>query len=262
MSGPPGATVNFDPHYTNSGKRSIATFSSPGTYRLRSRVIHHYGGDSQHEFDVQVGVADTAPPIAGGATLLVNDVPRPTASLAFSEFVGWSVWHDDVQLLNITSSQAVPPEQFTVSYDAATNTARVALLGPAGGLPQAGDYRATFAAAAVYDTAGNYNSQPLTFDFTFLPGDADGDGDIDGDDFFAIDAGFTAGAAGYANGDFDYNGLIDADDYFLIDSNYNKAQLALALPARAVTGSGAELPSVLMPPISSRMSELLRELEV
>jgi hypothetical protein len=51
-------------------------------------------------------------------------------------------------------------------------------------------------------------------------GDADLSGDVDADDFFRIDAGFTGALKGYFNGDFDYSGIIDADDYFLIDSSY------------------------------------------
>jgi hypothetical protein len=56
-------------------------------------------------------------------------------------------------------------------------------------------------------------------------GDADLNGFIDGDDFLAIDSGFSANATTYAEGDFDYSGTIDADDYWLIDRNYG-AQLA------------------------------------
>jgi hypothetical protein len=74
------------------------------------------------------------------------------------------------------------------------------------------------------------------------PGDADLDGVINGDDFFAIDAnaGQVGGDVSYANGDFDYNGRVDADDYFLIDSNYNKGAIA---PGATAASAGAELPS-------------------
>ncbi len=53
-------------------------------------------------------------------------------------------------------------------------------------------------------------------------GDADLSGDINGDDYFAIDSGIQSNATGYANGDFNYDGRIDADDYFLIDRNYTR----------------------------------------
>ena len=63
--------------------------------------------------------------------------------------------------------------------------------------------------------------------YTYI-GDANLDGIINGDDYFAIDAGYAAQSTGYAHGDFDYNGRIDADDYFAIDSHYNKASTLLA----------------------------------
>jgi hypothetical protein len=51
-------------------------------------------------------------------------------------------------------------------------------------------------------------------------GDADLSGNIDGDDFFQIDQGFTNNLTSYFNGDFNYSGNVDADDYWIIDSNY------------------------------------------
>jgi hypothetical protein len=64
-------------------------------------------------------------------------------------------------------------------------------------------------------------------------GDADLSGTIDGDDFFAIDAGYSADAMGFGNGDFNYSGGVDADDYFLIDYNYNKTGIVMSPPAGA-----------------------------
>lgn len=63
--------------------------------------------------------------------------------------------------------------------------------------------------------------------YTYV-GDANLDGRINGDDYFKIDAGFSAHSTGYGAGDFNYDGKINADDYFLIDSNYNHAQAQLA----------------------------------
>jgi hypothetical protein len=63
--------------------------------------------------------------------------------------------------------------------------------------------------------------------YTFT-GDENLDGVINGDDYFAIDAGFAGTQPSYAKGDLNYDGRINADDYFLIDSNYNKAAVPLA----------------------------------
>jgi len=59
-------------------------------------------------------------------------------------------------------------------------------------------------------------------------GDADLSGAINGDDYFAIDFGFTSHATGYAHGDFNYDGRINADDYFLIDRNYSRQGAAFS----------------------------------
>ena len=51
-------------------------------------------------------------------------------------------------------------------------------------------------------------------------GDANLDGTITGDDYFAIDNAFPQHLHGWQNGDFNFDGVIDGDDYFLIDSNF------------------------------------------
>ena len=66
--------------------------------------------------------------------------------------------------------------------------------------------------------------------FTYV-GDADLSGDIDGDDFAAIDGGYSSQLTGYANGDFNYSGSIDADDYWFIDRNFSKNLPALSASA-------------------------------
>jgi hypothetical protein len=73
-------------------------------------------------------------------------------------------------------------------------------------------------------------------------GDADLTGDIDGDDFFRIDTGYSGALSGYANGDFNYSGNVDADDYFLIDRNYGRQGAAFSAGAPvSVTSDFGEL---------------------
>jgi hypothetical protein len=59
-------------------------------------------------------------------------------------------------------------------------------------------------------------------------GDANLDGQLNGDDYFFIDSNVVNNGVvfGYQSGDFDYNGAIDGDDYFIIDSNIVFAQSA------------------------------------
>lgn len=89
-------------------------------------------------------------------------------------------------------------------------------------------------------------TQPLKLTRTFA-GDANVDGKIDGDDYFAIDAhaGQVGGDVSFANGDFNYDGRVNADDYFLIDANYNKAASPMALSAApAIPAAAPDIPGV------------------
>ena len=88
--------------------------------------------------------------------------------------------------------------------------------------------------------------------YTYL-GDANLDGIINGDDYFAIDAGYASQSTGYVHGDFDYNGRIDADDYFAIDSRYIKASAPLAA-STTLTQNASQMAISTIPPQSSLFS--------
>jgi hypothetical protein len=80
-------------------------------------------------------------------------------------------------------------------------------------------------------------------------GDAELDGDLDGDDYFWIDSnvGNSGSVFGYHFGDFDYNGAINGDDYFIIDSNIAFAQTQPDFPTAAGAPVSAGLQSVPEP---------------
>ncbi|HZZ43320.1 MAG TPA: dockerin type I repeat-containing protein [Tepidisphaeraceae bacterium] len=52
------------------------------------------------------------------------------------------------------------------------------------------------------------------------PGDANGDGVVNADDYALIDRGFAADLTGFTNGDFNSDGVIDMNDYLIIDTAY------------------------------------------
>jgi fibronectin-binding autotransporter adhesin len=68
-------------------------------------------------------------------------------------------------------------------------------------------------------------------------GDADLNGELNGDDYFFIDSHVLQSGSqfGYNNGDFDYNGEINGDDYFIIDSNIQYAQAGPPIGASSLT---------------------------
>ena len=57
-------------------------------------------------------------------------------------------------------------------------------------------------------------------------GDADMDGDLDGDDYFYLDSNVLQSETvfGWHQGDFNYDGRLNGDDYFILDSNILQAQ--------------------------------------
>ena len=77
-------------------------------------------------------------------------------------------------------------------------------------------------------------------------GDADMDGDLDGDDYFYLDSNVLASETifGWHQGDFNYDGRLNGDDYFILDSNILQAQASgnvfyVRDPEFAASGGGA-----------------------
>ena len=56
---------------------------------------------------------------------------------------------------------------------------------------------------------------------TYLYGDANLDGHVDGTDYSLIDNGFNMGLHGWINGDFNGDGKVDGADYSLIDNSFH-----------------------------------------
>jgi hypothetical protein len=67
-------------------------------------------------------------------------------------------------------------------------------------------------------------------------GDANADGQLNADDFAAIDAGFATHSTGYANGDYNYSGgPPNSDDYFVIDLAYSNQADQLSSPPHSAS---------------------------
>jgi autotransporter-associated beta strand protein len=75
-------------------------------------------------------------------------------------------------------------------------------------------------------------------------GDADLNGELNGDDYFLIDSHVLQSGSvfGYPNGDFDYNGEINGDDYFILDSNILQTQASPPFPTGAGGSGFAPIP--------------------
>lgn len=72
-------------------------------------------------------------------------------------------------------------------------------------------------------------------------GDANADGQLNADDYAAIDAGFASHATGYGNGDFNYSGgAPNADDYFVIDLAYSNQTSLLSSEPHAASDTSID----------------------
>ena len=92
-------------------------------------------------------------------------------------------------------------------------------------------------------------------------GDANLDGQLNGDDYFAIDSHVLQSGAvfGFHNGDFDYNGEINGDDYFILDSNILFAQSSGGPPGLAAIPEPTALALLsLAMPLLGRMRRCAR----
>jgi hypothetical protein len=80
--------------------------------------------------------------------------------------------------------------------------------------------------------------------FSFLRGDANGDGTANGLDFNTLATHYGAIGSGFSNGDFNFDGTVNSQDFAALAANYGKtlpaSSQALALqvmPARSLFGS-------------------------
>jgi hypothetical protein len=166
----------------------------------------------------------------------------------FNDNVTSSLGTNDLVVQNLTTSQTIPSANFSLSYDAATNTATFSYTGNAGGatgvLPD-GNYRATVL------SSGTPLEQNHVFDFFVLAADANHDRTIDVADLGILASNWQQSPRNFSQADFDYSGMVDVNDLGILATHW---QLTLAPSApfapatRAITRT-ARLVDYVMPPI-------------
>jgi type VI secretion system secreted protein Hcp len=184
---------------------------------------------------------DLAPPVLLESTFRYQTAPHELRC-RFSEDVSASLSLADITVEQIGGGTVAPT---SLSYDAATNTATFTFAAP---LPD-GRYRATLAGPGITDPAGNPLQASPRFDFFFLLGDANHDGNVNLSDFNLLAANFGQSPRDFTQGDFDYNGIVNLSDFNLL-----AARFGTTLPA---SGSGGSLGEVDEDDERSPLSELL-----
>jgi hypothetical protein len=247
-----GATLLIsDPVTVNSGMSVSETGAGTVTYQstvvLQSNAAITFAS-SQHLPDLTVGSAATATLAlgGGGARVLESDAfPTVAAGGKIDLKDNKMVFRaQDPGAWNGTAYQGpsglIASGKLTTSMPAASTLLTTLAVATA---DEAGRAGTTFGQA-------NVSSGDTLVMYTYA-GDGNLDGLIDGDDYTAIDAGFSAQlvnplSVSYHDGDFNYSGKIDADDYWLIDRNYSKQSGAFSVSAPALGPAAVPEPTSLV----------------
>ena len=147
------------------------------------------------------------------------------------------------QKLDLTNNALVLVNQSAGTWDGSAYTGAIGLV--AGGRIMTSEPDAAMgltALVAMNASDAGYNA-PATFRGVSIDpsdvlvaytwgGDANLDGELNGDDYFALDSHILQSGSvfGYHNGDFNYDGELNGDDYFVIDSNILYAQNSTPFP--------------------------------
>jgi ELWxxDGT repeat protein len=169
---------------------------------------------------------DTVPPTVASSGFAFQTAHEVV--IQFSENVATSLSADDLQITALPGGPTITPS--SVAYDAATNTATFAIAPRLGD----GEYRATLAAGAVADAAGNALAQDHTLDFFFLNADANRDRRVNLQDFNLLAANFGQSNRTFSQGDFNYDGQVNLGDFNLLAQQFGTS---LAPHAGAAAGA-------------------------
>ena len=184
----------------------------PQQSRFSDFVIERFVGEP--------GPDDTQSPTSESAVFDFEQAAHEIR-FTFSEDVSASIDRADLHLVNTRTGEVVSPAGIAVTYDNATNTVTFTFPGAPDGTLAESSWRAELHRSGVRDAAGNVLAPSAPLEFTFIRGDANGDGEVNFDDYVAIDNGFNNGLTGFSNGDFNYDGEVNFDDYVLIDLAFN-----------------------------------------
>ncbi len=170
----------------------------------------------------------------------------------FNEYVWDSLEGSDLVLINTLGRYVIPSEIMTVNWDFDTNTASFVFvrLGDQGVLPE-GNWHATLLSEGITNAEG----QPLDgdgdhlpggnfeFDFSFIRGDANQDGQVDMTDFNIMGANFGQTNRNFAQGDFNYDNIVDLRDANLFAGRFGMSASSFAGSSASSTFSTTEIGS-------------------
>jgi hypothetical protein len=134
---------------------------------------------------------------------------------------------DDLALQNLTTGESIPSNQFALLYDPTSDVATFLYLGPGsdsiGGVLPDGRYRATLLADGIITPQGASPPADHRFEFFFLNGDSNRDGQVNLSDFDILASNFGQKGTDFPHGDFTYDGTTDLEDFDVLASRFGAA---------------------------------------
>jgi glucose/arabinose dehydrogenase len=187
---------------------------------LRLLVIDYGDGTNSDHAD-WAGARLVAQPTLGVTQSIFRYATAPHAlTFRFDDDVSESLGLDDLVVRNTTTGLDVPRDSMSLAYDDATDTATVTFPGLPGGLLAEGAYRATILAAGVVGASGGALANDHVLNFSFLTGDANGDGRVNLRDFNVLAANFGQVNRDFTQGDFNYDGIVNLRDFNLLAARF------------------------------------------
>lgn len=226
--------VNVNNPDLNTGKSATVGIKDTVTTTGRRLLLSQDGSDTRWVADgraVRIATDVVAPRVL---TSTFEYETGQTVALTISEDISSSLAAGTFQLVNTTTGDTVPGANLDVTYDAGTNTLRVA-NDIATGLLADGHYVLTFdnlTDAAGMPLDGNRDGLPGgagTFEFDVLAGDADRDGTVGFSDLLAVGRNFDS-AGTWSDGDFNLDGDVDFADLLILARAFGNSAAAVAAP--------------------------------
>ncbi len=185
----------------------------------------------------QFNVGDVAATSVAGT--FDDETAQHELALQFSDDVVTTLGRDDVTVVGLGSTATPPADTFALAYDPDTHLASLRYTATGTSALPEGRYRATIRRADVTDVIGNRLGEDFALEFTFLRGDANGDGAVNLSDFNVLAANFGQTGRTFSQGDFNYDGTVNLDDFNILAARFGTALAPASRPAPSL-GFGGE----------------------
>ncbi len=185
--------------------------------------------DGTYSFTLRLGS------FTSGPTLVQIDSHAPTAlvlwnhdlsphqlRISFSESIFGLLSPGDISLVNLTTATPIAATSMSVAGVSA-NQRLITFPGLVDGRLTQGRYQLMTAGGTLTDLAGNSIANSLDFSFTFMPGDANGDGAVNFSDLLILARNYNTSSRTFSQADFNYDGLVAFADLLILARNYNQS---------------------------------------